>query len=66
MAVRRFNSSCQLQIAVDIESYCLKRARGRYHGGKVRLRPPLFDVLNVCFWHKADIEMALRNVRFWE
>jgi hypothetical protein len=20
--------------------------------------------LNVCFWHKADIETALRNVRF--
>ena len=21
---------------------------------------------NVCFWHKADIEVALSNVRFWE
>jgi hypothetical protein len=30
MAVRRFNSSCQLQIAVEVKSYCLKRTRGRY------------------------------------
>jgi hypothetical protein len=22
-------------------------------------------VRNVCFWHKADIAMALTNVRFW-
>src|ERR1700740_236473 len=34
MAARRFNSSCQLQIAVDVESYCLKRTRGRYHSGE--------------------------------
>jgi putative tryptophan/tyrosine transport system substrate-binding protein len=24
-------------------------------GRKFRLRPLLFDVLNVCFWHKADV-----------
>jgi hypothetical protein len=21
--------------------------------------------VNVCYWHKADIELALRDVRFW-
>jgi hypothetical protein len=25
----------------------------------------LSDVLNVCFWHKADITIMLNDVRFW-
>jgi rhodanese-related sulfurtransferase len=63
---------------LSFEAVALLRARGfkvrRLEEGSTRVaccRVPDQNwkcqrSLNVCFWHKADVTIALTNVRFWE